>query len=185
MNIRRMPTKILFIAVVIMSIANLIKTGESFFVYRQDSQGLATVVKQVKTIHTDMQETKIVINKLIERQDRLEDMVFGDVAFDKLSETQKRNARIAWDAAKKHNVEPSFLTMLAFCESSLDDQNVNTNHDTRKTTDHGLFQINDYWHAEVDRECALSATCAADWSAKRVAEGYKREWYCSSKIAAK
>ncbi|HPH69825.1 MAG TPA: transglycosylase SLT domain-containing protein [Kofleriaceae bacterium] len=44
--------------------------------------------------------------------------------------------------------------------------------------DRGLWQINSYWHPEVSKECALSASCNARAAARISSKGTKwRQWW--------
>lgn len=177
-----MAHKILIAVLVIATLYNTLQTSETITIARQTSQNVAQTHSQVEVIQSQLEDTKDTVDVISGRMAMIEDMVFGKVMYNDLTENQKTNAVIAWEAAERHEVDPEFLTYLAFCESSLDDKAVNTNSDKRKTTDYGLFQINNYWHAEVAKECATDPECAADWAAKRIAKGYAHEWYCSAKI---
>lgn len=48
--------------------------------------------------------------------------------------------------------------------------------------DRGVFQINDYWHAEVSDACADDIRCATEWTMQRIEAGYQHEWVCDSLI---
>jgi hypothetical protein len=137
------------------------------------------------TVYAVAKEVKVVerqLDVLVDEYAELYEVKVGKTKIANLSEERIKNAKIVWDAAKKEEIDAVQFVRLAFCESSLDGDAVNQNTDKRKTTDYGLFQINDYWHAEVERECALSESCSAKWSAKRIKNGYIHEWYCSKKI---
>ncbi|MET9855274.1 hypothetical protein ABZY57_20310 [Streptomyces sp. NPDC006450] len=51
---------------------------------------------------------------------------------------------------------------VALAESSCNPQAYNVTNNTPPSTDRGLWQINDYWHAEVSDACAYDAQCNAN-----------------------
>ncbi|CAM5333761.1 transglycosylase SLT domain-containing protein [Streptomyces griseus] len=51
---------------------------------------------------------------------------------------------------------------VALAESSCNPQAYNRTNNTPPSTDRGLWQINDYWHAEVSDACAYDAQCNAN-----------------------
>lgn len=85
-------------------------------------------------------------------------------------------------AAEQNFQWPDYLVKLAHCESRLNPAATNTNTDARKTTDRGVFQINDYWHPEVSDECAFDTRCATEWTMSRINAGYQHEWTCDDLI---
>jgi hypothetical protein len=76
-----------------------------------------------------------------------------------------------------------YLVRLASCESSLKIDARNTSGNTpRWSVDRGVFQINNYHHAEVPDSCAFDLDCATRWTIKRINDGHQREWTCDAKI---
>lgn len=76
-----------------------------------------------------------------------------------------------------------YLIRLAKCESSLDPKAINgKNNKPITSVDRGLFQINDYWHSEVDDNCAYSTICSTKWTMQRINDGYQHEWVCDRYI---
>ena len=71
------------------------------------------------------------------------------------------------------------LLRLAMCESSMGRKLVNHNNDKRKTTDNGLWMINDYWHSEVSYEQAMNFEWSTVWTIDRINAGELHEWNCS------
>ncbi|MEW1701218.1 hypothetical protein AB0468_37670, partial [Streptomyces sp. NPDC091278] len=51
---------------------------------------------------------------------------------------------------------------VALAESSCDPSATNVTNNTPPSRDRGLWQINDYWHPEVDDACAYAAQCNAE-----------------------
>ncbi|MFI6653391.1 hypothetical protein ACIBI8_38090, partial [Streptomyces sp. NPDC050529] len=51
---------------------------------------------------------------------------------------------------------------VALAESSCNPSASNVQNNTPPSTDRGLWQINSYWHAEVDDACAYDAQCNAN-----------------------
>jgi len=92
---------------------------------------------------------------------------------------KREMARRIAEIAIENGADADFMVKLAFCESTLTEDITRTNTDRRKTTDRGIFQINDYWHAEVADECAFDLDCATEWSAKWINKGKKHEWMCT------
>lgn len=74
--------------------------------------------------------------------------------------------------------DEDYLVALANCESTLNPKAKRLNNDARKTTDRGLYQINNFWHYEVSDECAYDLRCATEWTIKRIKAGYQHEWMC-------
>ncbi|MGW2369734.1 transglycosylase SLT domain-containing protein, partial [Streptomyces sp. NPDC001667] len=63
---------------------------------------------------------------------------------------------------------------VALAESSCNPSAHNTSGNSPASTDRGLWQINDYWHKEVDDACAYAPQCNAD-AAFRISNG-GRSW---------
>jgi hypothetical protein len=72
-----------------------------------------------------------------------------------------------------------YLVRLADCESNLRPDIKVLNKDERKTTDRGLFQINNYWHYEVPDSCTQDIRCSTEWTIERINAGYQHEWMCN------
>lgn len=51
---------------------------------------------------------------------------------------------------------------VALAESSCNPSATNVQNNTPPSRDRGLWQINDYWHPEVDDACAYDAQCNAN-----------------------
>lgn len=78
------------------------------------------------------------------------------------------------DLCKKVGFTDEQIPMaIAIClaESGGDDQAVNTEGNTPPSRDRGLWQINDYWHKEVNDACAFDPTCNAQ-AAQRISGGH-------------
>jgi len=76
-----------------------------------------------------------------------------------------------------------YLVKLARCESTLNPEAINTQGNTPAgSRDVGVFQINEYWHPEVDSACSLNVECATKWTMWRIMDGYQHEWSCDRKI---
>lgn len=87
------------------------------------------------------------------------------------------------DIAKEKGFKyEDYLVRLANCESRLKPTAKRLNTDARKTTDRGLFQINNYWHYEVSDECAYDLRCSTEWTIDRINKGYQHEWICNQLI---
>ncbi|MEU3756924.1 transglycosylase SLT domain-containing protein, partial [Streptomyces olivoreticuli] len=63
---------------------------------------------------------------------------------------------------------------VALAESSCNPSASNTTNNTPPSTDRGLWQINNYWHKEVDDACAYDPQCNAN-AAYRISNG-GRNW---------
>lgn len=72
-----------------------------------------------------------------------------------------------------------YLVRLAKCESGLrTDVKGFGNNRPAISTDRGLFQINDYWHAEVSDAVAFDLDLSTNWTMWRIENGYQHEWTC-------
>jgi len=83
-----------------------------------------------------------------------------------------KEANFAW---------PDYLVRLAKCESGLNPKAIGVNKDKVKSKDHGIFQINDYWHPEA-MHIAYNLDEATKWTMWRIESGYQYEWMCDKKI---
>jgi len=84
--------------------------------------------------------------------------------------------------AIEYGIDPDRAVQVAVKESSLNPDCVHKNKDRRKTTDRGLYQINDFWHAEVPDKCCFDAECATRFFCKMAKAGRATEWYGAENI---
>lgn len=77
--------------------------------------------------------------------------------------TQLTDEEIAEVCAEAGWTGEALVTAVAVClaESGGNTLAVNETGNTPPSRDRGLFQINDYWHPEIDDECAFDALCNA------------------------
>jgi hypothetical protein len=80
--------------------------------------------------------------------------------------------------AKDEGVDEELAVKVAKCESSLNNQAVNTNKDGSR--DRGLYQINDRWHPEVTDAQAFDAVFSINFFCKAVKENHL-DWWCATK----
>ena len=80
-----------------------------------------------------------------------------------------------------------YLIRLARCENDTFDplrDNTVGNYPA-DSKDRGIFQINDYWHAEVSDECAYDVRCSTLFTINAINNGNQAWWVCDSIILNK
>ena len=128
----------------------------------ENSQDMVAVVSAASSLDIEMPESQI-----------------STPSKDTSSDTSSVASLIA-KIAKEENFENiDGLLRLSMCESSLGRAIVNKNNDKRKTTDRGIWMINDYWHSEVTDAQAYDNDWATRWTINRIKAGYLYEWNCS------
>jgi hypothetical protein len=87
-------------------------------------------------------------------------------------ETQLTDAELAAVCEEAGFIGDALVTAIAIAlaESGGRTDAVNVTGNTPPSRDRGLFQINDYWHPEIDDDCAFDALCNAS-AAYDISEG--------------
>ncbi len=84
--------------------------------------------------------------------------------------------------AGEYGINPDKAVQVAVNESSLDPNCVHKNSDRRKTIDRGLYQINNFWHAEISDKCCFDPECATRFFCKMAKAGRATEWYGAENV---
>lgn len=81
---------------------------------------------------------------------------------------------------------PDYLVNLSCCESLLGSKLENNKGNyPAHSTDKGFFHINDFWHAEVPKECVYDLSCSANWTMDMIENGQQGQWMCDKLIKGK
>lgn len=91
--------------------------------------------------------------------------------------------RIRRVAAEQNFRWSDYLIKLACCEGLMSPETENTKGNYPVgSIDRGLYGINNYWHAEVNDECAKDIQCSTEWVIQKINAGYQTEWKCDKRI---
>lgn len=75
--------------------------------------------------------------------------------------------------AVSHGISTTTFSNLITSESNW---NPTLTNNANGSNDRGIVQISGKWHPEVSDDCAYDTSCALEWAAKRIKDGYIYEW---------